>query len=72
MASVVFGVPQKNKNVIFLQRGMEREETDSPTSPTLLIAKKIVPAMTSTSPSRGFEPPERSTNHMTLIDTIMN
>jgi hypothetical protein len=51
---------------------MEREETDSPTSPTLLIAKKIVPAMTSVSPSRGFEPPERSTNHMTLIDTIMN
>lgn len=30
------------------------------TSPTLLNAKKSVPAMTSMSPRRGFEPPTRS------------
>lgn len=33
---------------------------DKQTSPTLLIAKKSVPAMTSMSPRRGFEPPKRS------------
>ncbi|GMI91018.1 hypothetical protein HRI_002771100 [Hibiscus trionum] len=32
-------------------------KTNSPISPTLLMEKKSVPAMTSASPSRGFEPP---------------
>ena len=44
---------------------------DLPTSPTLLMAKKSVPATTSVSPRIGFEPPKRQIQVCVIVDTIV-
>ena len=42
-----------------------------PTSPTLLKAKKSVPATRSASPIRGFKPSKRQIQVCVIVDTVL-
>lgn len=74
---------RKRKNLMTLIRNLPESKAPKwcdnhiqvywylPTSPTLLMAKKSVPATRSVSPIRGFKPSKRQIQVCVIVDTVL-